>query len=79
MARSTVCACRCAPWHAACQQELLSFPVGKHDDQVDALGLVGQLMDKFVPGFVPKKPDTEKWQGYAPTEKGDLGFSIKML
>jgi len=30
--------------------ELLAFPTGKHDDIVDALGLVGQLMDKFAPG-----------------------------
>ena len=25
--------------------ELLNFPAGKHDDIVDALGLVGQLLD----------------------------------
>src|SRR5262249_34131154 len=28
--------------------------LGKHDDQVDALGLVGQLLDKWAPGGVPK-------------------------
>jgi hypothetical protein len=28
--------------------ELLSFPAGKHDDQVDALGLIGQLLDRMV-------------------------------
>jgi hypothetical protein len=33
--------------------ELLGFPAGKHDDQVDALGLVGQLLDQMVPGYVP--------------------------
>jgi hypothetical protein len=25
----------------------MSFPVGVHDDQVDALGLVGQLLDRM--------------------------------
>jgi hypothetical protein len=30
--------------------ELLSFPAGKHDDQVDALGLAGQLLDKISAG-----------------------------
>ena len=35
-----------APWFAEFQRELLSFPAGKHDDQVDALGLVGQLLDQ---------------------------------
>jgi predicted phage terminase large subunit-like protein len=30
--------------------ELLRFPAGVHDDQVDALGLVGQLLDKTISG-----------------------------
>jgi predicted phage terminase large subunit-like protein len=38
------------PWYPALRAELLSFPAGKHDDQVDALGLVGQLLDKMVDG-----------------------------
>ena len=37
-----------APWFADLRAELLSFPAGRHDDQVDALGLVGQK---------PKPPD----------------------
>jgi hypothetical protein len=36
-----------APWFADLRAELLSFPAGRHDDQVDALGLVGQLLDKI--------------------------------
>lgn len=36
-----------APWFADLRAELLSFPAGKHDDQVDALGLVGQLLDRI--------------------------------
>src|SRR6516162_5900688 len=43
-----------APWLADLKAELLAFPTGKHDDQVDALGLVGQLLDKWAPGGVPK-------------------------
>lgn len=54
-----------AKWLPDLRAELTAFPEGKHDDQVDALGLVGQLMDKYVPGVVPKKPDTEKWKGYS--------------
>lgn len=30
--------------------EMMSFPVGVHDDQVDALGLVGQVLDRMVTG-----------------------------
>src|SRR5262249_7060995 len=35
-----------APWFSEFKRELLSFPAGKHDDQVDALGLIGQLLDQ---------------------------------
>jgi hypothetical protein len=45
------------PWFADFRAELLSFPAGKHDDQVDALGLVGQLLDRMIPGRVPKKEE----------------------
>jgi predicted phage terminase large subunit-like protein len=47
-----------APWYAAFRGELLSFPAGKHDDQVDALGLVGQLLDLM--GLGSKIPEPEK-------------------
>jgi hypothetical protein len=39
-----------APWRAELESELLRFPAGVHDDQVDALGLVGQLLDKMLDG-----------------------------
>jgi predicted phage terminase large subunit-like protein len=42
-----------APWHAALRSELLSFPAGKYDDQVDALGLVGQFLDRMTAGREP--------------------------
>lgn len=44
-----------ALWLADFRSELMSFPAGKHDDQVDALGLVGQLLDKMANGVVPEK------------------------
>lgn len=43
-----------ADWYPAFRSELLSFPAGKHDDQVDALGLVGQLLDKMLAGSKPR-------------------------
>lgn len=48
------------PWYEALRSELLSFPAGKHDDQVDALGLVGQLLDMMVEGEKPKEPEKDK-------------------
>ena len=56
-----------APWFAEFQRELLSFPAGKHDDQVDALGLIGQLLDQMVPGMKPREPVKPKVDsGYRP-------------
>ncbi len=46
-----------APWLADFRGELLSFPAGKHDDQVDALGLVGQLLDVMMKGSAPVESD----------------------
>lgn len=54
-----------APWFTELRGEMLSFPAGKHDDQVDALGLVGQLLDHMVVGQRPKAPEgPEKTSGY---------------
>jgi len=43
-----------APWLADFRSELLHFPAGVHDDQVDALGLIGQLLDHMIKGRMPK-------------------------
>ena len=56
-----------ASWVSALRSELLSFPTGKHDDQVDALGLIGQLLDIIQPGQHPPKPEPKKVDtGYRP-------------
>ena len=64
-----------APWYSEFRSELLGFPAGKHDDQVDALGLVGQLLDKMVVGQKPREPKTPKIDsGYRP-----VGFQARAL
>jgi predicted phage terminase large subunit-like protein len=61
-----------ASWYSAFRSELLSFPAGKHDDQVDALGLLGQLLDQMVPGQKPKVPVKPKPDsGYRPVSLGE--------
>ena len=56
-----------ASWYPEFRSELLGFPAGKHDDQVDALGLIGQLLDQMVAGQAPKKPVPPKPDsGYRP-------------
>jgi len=49
------------------QSELLSFPAGRHDEQVDALGLIGQLLDTILVGSKPAPPERPKIDtGYRP-------------
>ena len=67
-------------WHAAFCAELLSFPAGKHDDQVDALGLIGQLLDKMTPGRAPTPRSDPQRDGYAEmSEKWDERLDPKLL
>jgi len=59
-------------WWPDLRSELLSFPAGKHDDQVDALGLVGQLLDKMLSGEKPKPAEKPTdLSGYKPVESGE--------
>ena len=46
-----------APYRAEFEAELLRFDAGVHDDQVDACGLVGQLLDKMMDGPKAKTED----------------------
>lgn len=46
-----------ASWLPDLRSELLSFPAGKHDDMVDALGLIGQLLDYMVEGVPLPEPE----------------------
>ncbi len=44
-------------WLPDLRSELLAFPAGKHDDIVDSLGLVGQLLDTIMSGQKPPQPE----------------------
>jgi predicted phage terminase large subunit-like protein len=46
-----------APFVSDLISEMMSFPVGVHDDQVDALGLIGQLIDRMFSGKAVPGPD----------------------
>jgi predicted phage terminase large subunit-like protein len=53
------------PWRVEFESELLRFPAGVHDDQVDALGLIGQLLDEMSapvrPKVETKRPARRDW------------------
>ena len=65
-----------APWRADVISECLRFPAGVHDDVVDALGLVGQLLDQMIAGdrsrpneppqrrdrYAASREDTSSWK-----------------
>lgn len=53
-----------AAWRGEFESELLRFPAGVHDDQVDAGGLVGQLLDVMVDGQKPAEPEKRTSDGY---------------
>lgn len=56
-----------ADWLPDFRTELLSFPAGKNDDQVDTLGLVGQLLETIMHGQpLPKPEPAERSQEYVP-------------
>ena len=46
-----------APWYPDFKNELMLFPNGTHDDQADALSLIGQVLDKMMPGAGPAKEE----------------------
>lgn len=54
MAMGKVYLPRNAPWVAELLDELLRFPAGRHDDQVDSLSLIGRMLDELIPGSRPK-------------------------
>jgi len=43
------------PWLTDFLGELLTFPAAKHDDQVDALGLIGRMLEDMIAASVPKE------------------------
>jgi hypothetical protein len=51
--------------------ELLNFPSGRHDDQVDALGLISQLLDRMSNGTGARKVGTgETYFPVTPSVRG---------
>ena len=63
-----------AGWYPAFRSELLTFPAGKHDDQVDALGLVGQLLDAMI----TRKPKADPQAQIRGTSKMTMNEAWKL-
>jgi hypothetical protein len=67
-----------APWYEKFRSELLTFPTGRNDDQVDALGLVGQLIDKMVAGMKPKPMTKPKRDRYSRDDDAEEAVNWKV-
>ena len=48
-----------APWSAGLIKELVEFPVGRHDDQVDALAWMGQMLENMIPASATRAAEAE--------------------
>jgi predicted phage terminase large subunit-like protein len=67
-----------AEWVGELKREMLAFPAGKHDDQVDCLGLIGRLLDQMVGGSVPQEPKRTVRDGYHDRDTEDAEDNWKM-
>lgn len=70
---------RGSPWLTDFVNELAAFPTGVHDDMVDALGLVGQLMDKFVPGIPQDKPKGPFYRDYGSRQDDSEDYNWRVV
>ena len=72
-----------APWSTDLISELLRFPHGVHDDQVDVMGLFGRHLDSIVRGRAPKKPGKPRGMTFDDIEKQEryarLGLPVKKV
>lgn len=65
-----------AGWITEMMSELLAFPQGRHDDQVDVLGMVGRMLDTMAAGRQPKAQDTreDRWaSAFAKRKQAETG------
>lgn len=51
-----------APWVADFERELLRFPSGEHDDQVDALAYLGLMIESMVPTQAKRDAPKKSWR-----------------
>lgn len=51
-----------APWKDDFVSELLKFPNGKHDDCVDGIAWIGQMVEMFNPRPMPRSKPKKSWR-----------------
>ncbi len=56
-------------WFPEFEAELLQFDRGLHDDQVDAMSLLGMFLDNIIDAPTPKEIDDEEWENELATNR----------
>jgi len=51
-----------AEWYRDFEDEILRFPKGKHDDQVDAISWIGLVLDKLIEAPTNQELADEEWE-----------------
>lgn len=65
-----------SPWLAEMIGELLTFPAGKHDDQVDALALLGRLLNEMVGKGLPQGEQEKPRSDYTTYDDEDSSWRL---
>lgn len=69
-----------APWLADFVSELLTFPAGKNDDQVDAASLMFRLLAEMTSkGLVPTEKPKDRWDRVFDRDDDEAGDSWKVV
>ena len=68
-----------AHWYAEFLGEVLSFPAGKHDDQVDCLSLIGQMLTHISRGHPSAPPKPIKVLSPPPGDDRYIGATLDDL
>jgi predicted phage terminase large subunit-like protein len=64
-----------ADWYETLEDELLTFPRAKHDDQVDSLSYLGILLDKMIVGRTKEEIQDEEYEEDKEESIGQTGRS----
>lgn len=61
-------------WYSQAMQQMMAFPLGKHDDFVSFLSLIGRGLDKITGGSAPATPPKEDFNSTEAPWKPTFGW-----
>jgi predicted phage terminase large subunit-like protein len=64
-----------APWYQELEDELLTFPRGRHDDIVDAMAWLGLTLDKYSASPTQEEIEYDEWEAELDEYEADSGVN----